>query len=416
MEQFALPHQIRLDSSNLRSEPACSIPRQRSALRGNPMQGEGLLGSQQTVRVDQRRQHVRWVVGLSTTLDVKRNLGIILSSRGPEFYLTLTPQTRLATTKMAEHRHLASCDPQWVDFPKNLPEGTKVYGMNRNRDPITPQPGLDIAEFDVTVREGAQITLRTYRKSESADAALPLFVYIHGGGFVTGGLETDDSTCRAFALETGLAVVNVEYRLAPEHKFPVGFENCFDVVRWVASADGQEKLKTDLAKAFILGGTSAGANFTAGISHLALEEALSPPLTGVVFLAGSFCHPDARPQKYLDRILSVDEITEAPGLTRKSIDYFAGQYGAPPADRRLSPLLFDSHAGIAKKAYFSVCGLDPRRDEALLFEQLLRDAGLETRSDVYPGLPHGFWTTCPDLPASREWLRKLIEGMRWVMQ
>lgn len=81
----------------------------------------------------------------------------------------------------------------------------------------------------------------------------------------------------------------------------------------------------DLTKGFILGGTSAGANFTAGISHLAVQESLSPPITGVVFLAGSFCHPDARPKEYLDRILSVDEINDAPGLTRKSIDYFSGE-------------------------------------------------------------------------------------------
>jgi hypothetical protein len=75
-----------------------------------------------------------------------------------------------------------------------------------------------------------------------------------------------------------------------------------------------------------LGGTSAGANFTAGISHLSVREGLSPPITGVVFLAGSFCHPDARPEKYKDRILSVDEINDAPGLTRKSIDYFSGGF------------------------------------------------------------------------------------------
>lgn len=80
-----------------------------------------------------------------------------------------------------------------------------------------------------------------------------------------------------------------------------------------------------LTKGFLLGGTSAGANFTAGISHLARDEGLAPPLSGLIFLAGSFCHPDARPEKYRDRILSVDEIDDAPGLTRKSIDYFAGQ-------------------------------------------------------------------------------------------
>jgi acetyl esterase/lipase len=93
----------------------------------------------------------------------------------------------------------------------------------------------------------------------------------------------------------------------------------------VTTTASQIRLKTDLSKAFILGGTSAGANFTAGIAHLALEEGLSPPLSGLIFLAGSFCHPDVRPAKYLDRILSVDEINDAPGLTRKSIDYFAGK-------------------------------------------------------------------------------------------
>lgn len=82
----------------------------------------------------------------------------------------------------------------------------------------------------------------------------------------------------------------------------------------------------------MLGGTSAGANFTAGIAHLARVEGLTPRLTprltGMVFLAGSFCHPDARPAKYLNRILSVDEINDAPGLTRKSIDYFAGLWSS----------------------------------------------------------------------------------------
>lgn len=94
-------------------------------------------------------------------------------------------------------------------------------------------------------------------------------------------------------------------------------------------------LKTDLSKGFILGGTSAGANFTAGIAHKARLEGLAPRLTGLVFLAGSFCHPDARPAKYLDRILSVDEINDAPGLTRKSIDYFAGK--SKPSSQAIFP-------------------------------------------------------------------------------
>lgn len=196
--------------------------------------------------------------------------------------------------------------------------------MNRAHDPITPQAGLDIEEINVPIRDGDSICIRRYRKA-SNKYALPLFVYMHGGGYVTGGLETDDSTCRVVASEIDVVVVSVEYRLAPEHKFPVGFTDSFDVVRWIASEQGQKKLNVDLARGFILGGTSAGGNFTSGISHLAAQDGLSPNITGVVFLASNFCHPDARPAKYLDRILSIDEIDDAPGLTRKSIDYFAGR-------------------------------------------------------------------------------------------
>ncbi|KAF9776408.1 hypothetical protein IL306_005395 [Fusarium sp. DS 682] len=218
-----------------------------------------------------------------------------------------------------------------LPFPNNLPPDTKrSLGMNRDHDPIIPQEGLDIYEIDVSVRDNTFITLRIYRQTASHDA-LPLFLYMHGGGYVTGGLETDDATCRFLALKLPIFVASVEYRLAPEHKFPVGFEDSFDVVRWAASPEGQRL------------------------------------------------------------------------------------YGAPPEDKRLSPLLFDSHEDIAKKAYFAICGWDPRRDEAILLDQLLQEAGLSTKSHIYSGLPHGFWTTCPDLPVSKKWLQDLLDGVRWLL-
>lgn len=121
-----------------------------------------------------------------------------------------------------------------VQFPKNLPEGTKVCGMTRARNQVFAQCGLEVEEFDVRVRDGAPIRLRSYRPSSiRIEHHPPLLLYMHGGGFVTGGLETDDSTCRAIALAIPIVVINVEYRLAPEHKFPTGFEDCFDIVRWV---------------------------------------------------------------------------------------------------------------------------------------------------------------------------------------
>lgn len=101
-------------------------------------------------------------------------------------------------------------------------------------------------------------------------------------------------------------------------------------------------------------------------------------------------------------------LTGQPGYPEK--------YGGPPTDKRVSSLLFESHANIAKKAYFAVCGWDPRRDEALLVEQLLKDTGIDTKIDIYPGLPHGFWTTCPELPVSKDWLQKLMVALSWILE
>lgn len=195
--------------------------------------------------------------------------------------------------------------------------------MNRAHDPITPQPGLTIDEFTVPVRDGTQICLRRYVKTAAATERLPLFVYMHGGGYVTGSLETDDETCRAIAAEIDVVVLSIEYRLAPEFTFPIGFEDSFEIVRWAASAKGQDRLHVDLTKGFIVGGTSAGGNFTSGIAHLYAKDEIQPPITGVVFLASNFCHPDARPARYLDRLLSVDEVIDAPGFNRTSIDHFS---------------------------------------------------------------------------------------------
>jgi hypothetical protein len=103
--------------------------------------------------------------------------------------------------------------------------------MTRDRKPITPQPGLTIAEFPVQSRSGHTIFIRSYIPTGTSD--LRLIIYLHGGGFVYGGLETDDTTCRTLSKELNASVINVEYRLAPEHPFPSGLEDCQDILHWV---------------------------------------------------------------------------------------------------------------------------------------------------------------------------------------
>lgn len=287
--------------------------------------------------------------------------------------------------------------------------------MTRDHLPIKAQDGLTIDElFDVKI-DGETITLRRYRQTNLAEHS-PLLLYMHGGGFVTGSLETDDYMCRKIALGVPVVVVSIAYRLAPEHPFPTGFNDCLEVIRWVTSSEGQHTLGVDLQKGFVLGGESAGGNFTAGLAHAMLEQDLKPQPTGLLFKASSFCHPDVRPEQYRNRIVSVDEVDDAPGLTVKSIKFFADKYGAPYDDKRYSPLLHSSRKGLAKKAFFQTCGWDPRRDEAILYRQLLQDEGIETREKIYKGLPHGFWTTCPDLPESKAAIQDTVDGVNWMLE
>ncbi|KAF2622401.1 alpha/beta-hydrolase [Macroventuria anomochaeta] len=315
---------------------------------------------------------------------------------------------------MTEYRQYAVPHPEWIDFPNNLPPGTR-HGvqMNRERKDISPDPALDIFEFTIKARDFYNIRLRAYRRKGRSD--LPLFLYMHGGGFMTGSLETDDRSCRVLATEVDVCILSIEYQLAPEHQFPVGFENCWDVLKWCASTAAKEKMSIDLSRGFIVGGTSAGANFTAGLAHRYRDEGLAPRITGLIFWAGSWCHPDVRPAHLKPRILSVDEIDDAPGLTKTSIEYFWKKYGAPKDDLRYSPLLHEEWKGVAKKAYFAICGWDPRRDEAIVFADILRDNGLEVEDRIYAGLPHGFWTTCPELPVSKAWEDDAVEKIKWAL-
>lgn len=119
--------------------------------------------------------------------------------------------------------------------------------MNREHHLIKPQDDLEISEFNVSARDGHPVLIRSYRPSDKkADELIPLVIYLHGG-FVTGGLETDDRSCRAVALRCGVVVLNVEYRLAPENKFPIGWQDSYDVVKW-ASQPPQEPKKNKAIK------------------------------------------------------------------------------------------------------------------------------------------------------------------------
>ena len=178
-------------------------------------------------------------------------------------------------------------------------------------------------------------------------------------------------------------MVNITYRLAPEHKFPTAINDAWDTVKWCA-ANASSSLGADSSKGFLLGGVSAGGNITAVVAQKAVEEGMSPPLTGL-WLCVPLLFPsiDQVPDKYKELWFSHEQNKDAPVLNQDAIAA-VGKHLEPDATSEwYSPYnVKNPHKGLPP-AYIQVNGLDPLRDDGLIHEKVLREHGVKTRLDVW---------------------------------
>ncbi|CDO77116.1 hypothetical protein BN946_scf184592.g12 [Trametes cinnabarina] len=175
-------------------------------------------------------------------------------------------------------------------------------------------------------------------------------------------------------------------------------------------------LKADLSKGFLVGGMSAGANLSAVLAHIVRDDPFfeGRRLTGQLLREPIVCHPDAYPEEWKSGFRSMEKNKDMPPVTRALLHQFFGWYAAPAADPRFSPLLYPSHAGLAR-AYIQAMELDPLRDDALVYARALRHAGVAVRLDLYPGVSHGFHYVWPHLKASAKVRSDLVEGVKWLL-
>ncbi|KAI1340872.1 putative lipase/esterase [Xylariaceae sp. FL0016] len=287
----------------------------------------------------------------------------------------------------------------------------------------------EVAEEDreIPVRDGSQIRVRLYRPVGKEERGRPLVIMYHEGSWSMGDLSDEETNCRLFCRELGAVCVNVEYRLAPEYAFPTWINDSWDALQWAAS--NATALGADPSKGFVVGGGSAGGNIAAVLAHIARDEHLSPPLTGQYLCVPAITclvPPSAIPEKYRPEYLSHPSITPNidPVLkltAQPDIDgLFSQILRAPLDDPRIVPFLYGAreggHTGLPP-AYLQVCGLDPLRDEGLIYERVLREeAGVKTRLDLYEGLGHYFWTNFPELKRSREIVEDTVKGVKWLLE
>lgn len=249
-------------------------------------------------------------------------------------------------------------------------------------EPDTGDPVVE--DCDVPAREGAPpVRTRTYTPRERQGAAL---VFFHGGAFVAGDLETEDARCREIARRTGITVYSVDYRLAPEHPFPCGFEDCFDVLTWVT--DHSEELGIDRDRVAV-GGSSAGGALAAAVS-LAARDRGGPALAFQMLL-----YPVTDDTLASE---SMNRFENTPGWSRRNSVPMWGHYLGRRTDAPPSPYAAPARAvnlsGLPP-AYVMTAEFDPLRDEGLAYATRLMAADVPVEVHNLPGTFHGFDAAAP---------------------
>lgn len=242
-----------------------------------------------------------------------------------------------------------------------------------------PLPLQAVTELELPGPAGA-IAARFYEPSGIGIEQRPLVVYLHGGGWVIGDLDTHDSVCRFIAANAGVTVLSVGYRLAPEHPFPAAVEDALAGFRW--AVEQSDRLGVDPGRVAVAG-DSAGANLAAAVALLsARDDGPAPAMQALVYPV-----TDA-----VEGLPSRDLFAAGFFLTKADMDWFERHYLPPGADRadpRVSVLRAPDLAGLAP-AYVATAGFDPLRDEGEAYTERLREAGVHVAHRRHPGLIHGF--------------------------
>ena len=266
------------------------------------------------------------------------------------------------------------------------------------RRPLDRPRGVEVDVVEDLVVGERDVPVRIYQPE--SQKPLPALVYYHGGGWVVGDLEMHDDTCRLLANEARCIVVSADYRLAPEHPFPVPLDDCWSVLRW---AHGHLGARGWDGSRLAVGGTSSGGNLSAAVALRARDEGLPLNLQLLLYPA-------------LDSTMATSswrQFGEGYFLTAAQMAWYWRQYSEDPAVRRL-PEVSPSHstdlAGLAHSLVVTA-EYDLLRDEAEHYAERMRQAGVGVRVWRFTGQIHGFLSlgaTLPQVQQAKEGIASFV--------
>ncbi|KWF20972.1 MULTISPECIES: alpha/beta hydrolase [Burkholderia cepacia complex] len=289
-------------------------------------------------------------------------------------------------------------------LPQSTPEEARGLMLHLARAVRAPEAVVDLHRVEDLTVPGAAGSLRARLYRPSGERHLPTVVYLHGGGFVIGDLDTHDNICRELARGANAVVVSVDYRLAPEHRYPAGADDAIAATKWVIANAGELGGSDVVAVA----GDSAGGNLAAVVTQQLHADGIS--------LAAQFL---IYPAVAGDRsgFPSFKENGEGYLLDVETIAWFERHYvsdGAHPEDARLAPIHAKNLAGLPP-AVIVTAEYDPLRDEGEAYGRLLHASGVKVDTLRCDGMLHGFFDMGAISPGAQTWIDKGIARFRKVL-
>jgi acetyl esterase len=250
-----------------------------------------------------------------------------------------------------------------------------------------PTPAVDrVEDIHIPVRDGYALPARLYAPHAAPGVLLPVLMYIHGGGFTVGSLTTHDVLCRQLSRLGQCAVVSLDYRLAPEYRFPTAVHDSWDALNWLHQQG--HTLGLD-AQRLAVGGDSAGGTLSAVCALMARDAGLKLALQ-LLFYPGCGARQDTPSHHVFAQGFLLDKDT---------VDWFFAHYidEKDRDDWRFAPSLAPDHSGLAP-AWMGLAECDPLVDEGVHYADTLRMAGVPVDLEIYKGVVHGFITMGRAIP------------------
>jgi acetyl esterase len=321
---------------------------------------------------------------------------------------SLDPQVQLLLERWAR-------EPQPAYASMTPDEARRAYRESRLCLQGEPQAVAAVESLFMDKAENGavqRIALRLYRpllqSQNPISGPLPCLVYFHGGGWTLGDLESHDGLCRALAQAGQCAVAAVDYRLAPEHRFPAAVEDAIAATRWIAARADVLGIDTER---LAVGGDSAGGTLAAAVALALRGSNVRLVLQLLFYPATDMAH----------ELPSHERLAEGYALTRTSLLWFRANYLSSPAngrdlerniaDWRASPLRAGDLAGLPP-ASIVTAGFDPLVDEGRAYAERLHAAGVPLRYECFNGMIHGFLLMTGELAASRHAIHRAGQALR----